>query len=929
MNTAWGELRIIVSLVVVLLCATQCAPTSATERDAKLPTARGGRVVPGSVLLSNTGQPRDAAVVEQSTLPRPLLAPLAVLDNPDKPAPPSPTDPTPKEPAPSEPKTDEVPPETQADLKSIDQMPLPTVAEILKGPPVDWLVLKTLKVIPVEPVSPRPNTLDEMNRKLKESLTGPVTGPKGDELRAQRLLLNYLPVNLPGEPQVDYRIHLRYLREIVHHEDQVLRRTDELIREKNAPDAHQLVAYMERTAPSWPGLAERKDRLLLLTAQLKSKGGDHETALVLLEQLWQRSPQFPDFSNQLGLVMEAALKTCAAAEEYRRGRHYLNRLARLDKSHPTLLKWSKQWQGEATRLVENAVAAESAGDWARAVDALERAARVWPLSIANAPPGQSLAMVYARIGARYQRLRVGVLAPHAGAGGIIDPPWETPLPTIASAQPEPAAPPSDRAAEPLPLTALSEDVAWRRRRLTDTRWFEPSRFEQQSMRFESPLFADWEPTDLGHGLRLKLADIRSAQGRMLVRSHMLADQIAKKIDPELPDYSARLQAAISRVIVRSPVELEVQFASAPLRPDALLKDFPLRLPVETGSASELQASASEYPFRFDASHKGPGQRFVRTLEPPAQGLDQRGIAEVIERPFPTHEHAVQALLRDEVQMLADVPAWVAGLFEGKKDFAVQTLAVPRTHFLQFHPGSRALANRHLRRALAYSLPKAEIFSSAFQREAVSAGRLSSGVVPFDSYGYNKQVDPHGHDLLLAATLAKAAQRDLGGRLPVLKMHVPDEPRAREAARQMIREWKRIGIDVAFVDNAFDGPPSGKSERGPAWDLRYERQRLDEPALDLWHTITVSERTQTSEVRPFVPWVRQTLLSFDGAANFTSTQRQLREAHAQLWTECLVIPLWEPAEYRILRKNIRIPSTSPMFPYHGIEQWRIEPWYATN
>src|SRR5579872_4567176 len=47
-------------------------------------------------------------------------------------------------------------------LPMIDKLELPTFARLMQGPPIDWVVLNSKRVIECEPVFPRPGALEDI-----------------------------------------------------------------------------------------------------------------------------------------------------------------------------------------------------------------------------------------------------------------------------------------------------------------------------------------------------------------------------------------------------------------------------------------------------------------------------------------------------------------------------------------------------------------------------------------------------------------------------------------------------------------------------------------------------------------------------------------------------------------------------------------------
>jgi ABC-type transport system substrate-binding protein len=186
---------------------------------------------------------------------------------------------------------------------------------------------------------------------------------------------------------------------------------------------------------------------------------------------------------------------------------------------------------------------------------------------------------------------------------------------------------------------------------------------------------------------------------------------------------------------------------------------------------QLASSGPTYPFAAFATD--PGRViYRRSIAEPEQSSELH-VVELIEQRYPSSEKAIQSLLRGDALMLPTVRPWEVASLEADGRFFVQPYAVPVTHLLQFNPRSKPLANRTLRRALAYGLSRKMIFEDVILRgpseKAERLGRLTSAPFPTTSYAYATTVEPHKYDPALAMALTAGAKKELNGELPSLKM----------------------------------------------------------------------------------------------------------------------------------------------------------------
>src|SRR5262245_59583442 len=261
---------------------------------------------------------------------------------------------------------------------------------------------------------------------------------------------------------------------------------------------------------------------------------------------------------------------------------------------------------QATReLMGKGVEAERAGQVEAALNLLEQAARTWP----ELP---ELLPVYNRLANRWQKLRVGV----------VDLPGMNP------------------SAAPVLLAAAER----RRRELTQVPLFEPARFENKLVRYESKYFSDWEPTELGHSVLFRLRPWRAAgESHPLLTAASLGDALRHRLDPHSSFCDARFSAAVESLEVRFPFDLLVRFRQVPLRPEALFAFVPPPAGAgetssadDSGSPGNLSApSSATFPFELSSVDERRAL-YRRSLAEPDAATD-RHVAEVIEVRYDSHE----------------------------------------------------------------------------------------------------------------------------------------------------------------------------------------------------------------------------------------------------------------------------------------------------
>jgi hypothetical protein len=775
-------------------------------------------------------------------------------------------------------------------------MELPSFQQLMKGPAVDWIVMHSKKVLVVEPVYPRPGTLEDIDQKVKKLMRRSGDPPENDAAKRKRLAAYYLPITLMEGEERDYKLHVKFIKEIVYYEELMLRRIDQLLDERKVRQAYELLTALEERQESWPGVAHRKERLLFTEAAVRLDERQPEHALALLEALYERNRDHNGLELEFGKVGENLISTAIEKDDPRAARYFVRRIARRYPNHKVVRDWTARLMQTTRELLATAGAAERAGRIEEALDGLERATRFWP-DLPEVFPA------YNRLAGRYQKLKVGVV--------------DLPSEALESA--------------PVLLSA----AARRRRDLTETPLFEPARFENKLVRYGSQFFADWEPTDLGHSVLFRLRPWRAAGDSLpMLSAAGLAAMLRHRLEPQDGSYDARFAAAVESLEVRSPFELLVRFRQVPLRPEALFAFVPP--PASPGdrldagddanaSAADADASATTWPFELKSADAR--RALYRRTVPEPTGSTDRHVAEIVELQYDSHEKAIQGLLRGEISFLPRVTASTVRALSGRKEFFTQKYALPTTHVLQFNPHNRALSARTLRRALVYALDRRTILDEAFlQDSSGKLGRLTSAPWPTTSYAYNRrrECEPHKFDAALAFSLAKSAEKELGSKLPVLRLLSSSEPEIQPAVRRMIEQWGAAGIEVRHaVANSATLTADGSGN----WDILYRTESIAEPLVDLWPFLAMTSSTETSALGHLPTWLRHELLDLDRVGDWDSAERLLHRLHKQFWAEVHLIPLWEIDDVMVYRHIVRGIPERPVGLYQRIGQWKIEPWFA--
>jgi len=304
--------------------------------------------------------------------------------------------------------------EEEEELPSLEEMQPLSVEQLMKGPPEDWVVLKKGdKVVVVQPVDERPNTLEIIQDRLRnpdkyepKSIQFDAEGKRlrGEELAQARAVwrrkLVYLEVHMPfneedlsEDADKAYYIHSREIKEVIHFEDMMLKQIDQFLDEKKVSEAYEMVIVLRNRNDQWPGLEERMGRLLFAEAERQIEADNYEYAFVNLEELYSRSPDYPKLTEKSAEVSEHLISQAYDAKNLRKTRHFIRRMEAMYPQGRVVTNWTEKLLAETNALMDQARAVSDEGKHGEAVAIVEDAAKIWPMA-------QGLKPLYDRLSRR-------------------------------------------------------------------------------------------------------------------------------------------------------------------------------------------------------------------------------------------------------------------------------------------------------------------------------------------------------------------------------------------------------------------------------------------------------------------------------------------------------------------------------------------------
>ncbi|WP_339734424.1 ABC transporter substrate-binding protein [uncultured Gimesia sp.] len=783
------------------------------------------------------------------------------------------------------------PPEEEKEppLPKIEEMQIPTVEELLKKPPVDWIVLENDYVLIVEPIYPRPDTLGQLDVAMKESYNWPKPKSKAeiDEQRKMRAAYNFLLLTLVNDKEnPEYRIQRKNVKQVIHHEDQILKRIDELLKLNDLKTAFELLLILDRKHRDWPGFDQRQQRLLLLEARDKQKSQQYDNALAFIDDLHGRSPEYPGLSKLAGEVIDVIITQAVKEGAFRKAHFYLKRLSTMFPRQQTVTKWKESLLSQSDTILNQAEQEAKQNQYQQAIQLVSQASTVWPAN----PRLRELLLRYHN---RYPVLNVGVL--------------ETGL-------------------EKSPFF-LERNPTRRHQKLTQIPLFEVGRVDQ-TPQYQSRFFELWEPTDLGRRADFVLRHSYATwESHPMLMAADITQFLQNKITPGNSQYDERFDSYVRSVSTTAPFAFSIYFDQVPLRTEWLLslpiQAAPIWENVAVDSESNPQKPERFVSSRFIVDQDTPRQVSYARAVPEPSDLRDYNIAQINEIRYPSFEKSFQALLLGEVSALPFLPAKLVSFFQDQEEYNVVQSEIPLSHVLQFNPESNPLKIVELRRALAYAIDRKKILTETLLHESkLLNGRLITAPYYTGLQAYNQQVPQREYNFPLAVALSVASQKKLGGNFPPLHMLCDPNPEAQEAAQELIKAWARIGVQVTLIPNTAEEA----EKKNLKWDIVYRTVTITEPVMELWPFLTVGKGAQIESLKIFPDWMRQKLIELDEATDWETATALIKKLQQQLYSMAHIVPLWEIDQFHVFRTNIKGYADRPLNFYDNVEQWITTPRY---
>lgn len=660
-------------------------------------------------------------------------------------------------------------------------------------------------------------------------------------------------------------------------EQRLLNEAARLTRRREFPLAFDHLARLDRDYPTWPGLDGAFASYLRADALARFRDRDYDHALAILHSLYDRSPDARGVRQAVDAVGGEILKAAWEANDFRA---VGATLAALRDRFPkldlkTVPSWEKRLDERAAAAIERAERALAEGDFRQARVAANEA-------IGLTPGAEAPTALLERIERRNPTVRIAVIQSGEGA----------------------------------PSVRLDTPIARRLSRLTGGVLARLDDYAPTGGVYSSAL-GEVLSDDSKRAVRLRLTPEAADGGR---GTYLVARALLHAAEERTPELHALAERA-AQVAVERPNEITVALSRPHARPEALLKGPMPESLLELAPQSWKVADASDERVVYQRVAEG------------------RGFQVLEETRYASEQAAVDALLRGDVHVLANLPPWRVVAMRRARGVSIGEYRLPTLHCLLMSAETPLRRSREARRALCYGLSR-----ERFVKDVLLGGEPAPGFQTLSAalpagrslgdplrYGYNDGLVPRPFQPRLAALLSALGRRQLakeaeesadnesgetaaaGDPPPLVLLH-PPTPVARLACRSIEAQLDALGVEVKRVEAA---------EREIATDpiphdLRYAEVRVGEPMVDAWRLFGPEGLAGDCSAT-----LLAALEQLDRATNGKEVGDALQEAHEVLAGDLPMAPLWQTVDYYAFRTDLAGLPQETVDLYQTLNAWRYE------
>lgn len=697
-------------------------------------------------------------------------------------------------------------------------------------------------------------------------------------------------LQVPWEHVVDYQSFNELL----------LKEADQLLKDKKYSQAYRNILHVyDHGGRNDKNIVKQLRTVMYLDARENFNSGEYDLALTILEDIYQRDPEFlvPGANRRLiDMILDChqkALEKLVEEGAFRGARQTLAYLQDIyaDKAATLIEKWNREFERLHAETMVQARQTQAANDFLVARQLAQRALTILP---GNA---DSIQFVNALI-------------------------EQDPLVIVGVTQ---------TAANPNP-NRLEHWASRRVGRLTERRLVEFVGLAEEGGKYEfvsGRVFANDE-TGLVYRFVIEPQKIGFAIPR--INAFQLAGQLLRYADAENPKCVVAWAKNVESVTVVDDLTVDVRLKVPLVRPEAYLS-----LPF-ANELGELQNSGA-YVIGQQSD------RITRFLPNPtyrsrSSGDDQ--LPQVAELLFENQSAAADALVRGEIDVLDRVSPNDLPRLRRESDIEVRSYLVPTVHMLVPNRRHEFMKDTLFRNGLMKSINRDQIMKGLIGRAAdidgttVLNGPFPIGMENLDqiAYAYNNRIPliPYNLQMGMAlvetsrqariAMLLKALPPEKANqpgatpdvKIPELVLAYPEGDVPSVACTAIAQTWRQIGVPTRLrkLPAGVTIPPDGD------YDFLYVEILMTEPLADaefLFGTTGLVRETNAA--------IEQITRLAAVSTSWRTASMHLRNLHRQVNNDMSVLPLWQMREFYAHRRNLRSVGRDLLFVYQNIDRWRLE------
>jgi hypothetical protein len=464
-------------------------------------------------------------------------------------------------------------------------------------------------------------------------------------------------------------------------------------------------------------------------------------------------------------------------------------------------------------------------------------------------------------------------------------------------------------------------AARRVRRLLDRSVTELSGIGPDGGQYVAP-FASIELSPDGRSFTVKLRRNIANGNTAQFSGFNLAEQLLSRASAADSTTAPLWSELVSEVSVEDVFNVNLQLRRSFLRPEALLQ-FPW-----SGSA-DMAAYVSRPYLPLESAEN---MLRMRTNENYAlqSALQPQ---EIVERFFPSTGAAIQAMTRQEIDIIDRVYPADLDLMRAIDGVSVGNYAIPSIHMLIPNYERPFTGKRNFRRALVYGIGRESLLRQDLLGGKDLAGcRLISAPFPAGRsdddplrYAYDPTIQPRPYEPRLAVTLAEIAYQELVTAARKSEQAPPDRPQLRllypdgEIPRIACAGISQYLSAIGIACEAIALPAGASWPTDNNWDLLYYDNVLAEPLVDAHRLLGAQGLARGGSA-----YLELALRRLALANNWNDAREHLFRVHRLTHEEVAVIPLWQLVDHFAYRQNVRGISATPVSLYEQVESWQVDP-----